>query len=187
MYARGMYRPERHASNVLSAAVEALSTELEAATAEAAEGPGGRGAAITALAAHASGWPIDRLAWSLGLSHSRLVRVVDQLEADGLATRSRGTEDRRTVHVTLTDAGWAAARRITDARLALLDAEVAALDEADREALARICGSILARRVVTARHAQRTCRFCDPDACGHHGGHCPVTRAADVHRAAGAA
>ena len=115
------------------------------------------------------------------------MRVVDQLETDGLVARSRGTEDRRTVHVTLTDAGWAAARRITDSRLALLEAEVGALDAADREALARICGSILARRVETARHAERTCRFCDPEACGHHGGHCPVTRAADVHRAAGRA
>jgi hypothetical protein len=115
------------------------------------------------------------------------VRVVDRLEADGLVTRARGTADRRAVHVSLTEAGWRAAREITDARLALLQADVAALDAADQDALARICGTILARRIDAARMAERTCRFCDPHACGHDDGHCPVTRAADVHRAQGAA
>ena len=182
-----MHRPELHAANVLNAAVAALARELEAVTVASAAGPGGRGAALTALAAFASGSPIDRLAWSLQLSHSRMVRVVDGLEQDGLVTRTRGTADRRAVLVTLTDAGRRVAREITDARLALLQEDVTALDEADREALARICATILERRIGTARAAERTCRFCDPDACGHHDGHCPVTRAADVHRARGAA
>jgi DNA-binding MarR family transcriptional regulator len=178
-----MYRPELHAANVLNATVAALGRELDAVTAEAADGPGGRGAALTALAAFASGSPIDRLAWSLQLSHSRMVRIVDALEADGLVTRSRDTADRRAVLVALTASGRKVAGEITDARLALLREDVAALGEADREALARICGTILARRIGTARAAERTCRFCDPEACGHHDGHCPVTRAADVHRA----
>ena len=182
-----MYRPELHAANVLNAAVAALASELEAVTAASAAGPGGRGAALTALAAFASGSPIDRLAWSLRLSHSRMVRVVDSLEEEGLVTRARGTADRRAVLVGLTAAGRRVAREITDARLALLQEDVAALDEGDREALARICATILDRRIRTARAAERTCRFCDPDACGHHDGHCPVTRAADRHRARGAA
>ncbi len=179
-----MHRPDLHEANVLGAAVDVLARELDAVTVERAWGPGGRGAALTALAAFASGSPIDRLAWSLGLSHSRVVRVVDQLEADGLVTRTRGTADRRAVLVTLTDSGRRVAREITAARLALLQDEVEALDAADRDALARICGSILARRIDAARAAERTCRLCDPDACGHPGA-CPVTRAADVHRAAG--
>jgi hypothetical protein len=28
--------------------------------------------------------------------------------------------------------------------------------------------------------ARRTCRMCDPVACGHHEGRCPVTQAADA-------
>ncbi|MEP6954475.1 MAG: MarR family transcriptional regulator [Solirubrobacteraceae bacterium] len=146
-----------------------------------ASGPGGRAAAVAALGAFASGSPIDRLAWSLGLSHSRVVRVVDELEADGHVTRARGTADRRTVHVTLTDLGRALAGEIAAARLTILRAEVAALDAGDRAALDRICATVLSRRIDSLRAAERTCRLCEPRACGHPD-RCPVTQAADAHR-----
>jgi DNA-binding MarR family transcriptional regulator len=162
--------------------VDALARDVAAATAACASGPGGRAVAVAALAAFASGSPIDRLAWSLGLSHSRVVRLVDQLEADGHVTRARGTADRRTVNVTLTDSGWALASEIAAARLSILRAEVDALDPEDRVALDRICASVLARRIVSLRAAERTCRLCEPHACGHPQ-RCPVTHAADAHRA----
>jgi DNA-binding MarR family transcriptional regulator len=129
-----MHSPALHTANVLGAVVDVLGRELEAASAASASGAGGRAAAVTALAAFASGSPIDRLAFSLGLSHSRVVRLVDQLERDGHVTRARGTPDRRTVHVTLTESGWRLARRITTARLALLREEVEALGADDRGA-----------------------------------------------------
>jgi DNA-binding MarR family transcriptional regulator len=162
--------------------VDALARDVEAATTACASGPGGRAAAVAALAAFASGSPIDRLAMSLGLSHSRVVRLVDQLEADGHVTRARGTADRRTVNVTLTDSGWALAREIATARLSILRAEVDALDPADRAALDRICAIVLARRIDSLRAAERTCRLCEPHACGHPQ-RCPVTQAANAHRA----
>ena len=112
-----------------------------------------------------------------------MVRLVDQLEADGDVTRARGTADRRTVHVTLTDSGWALARKIATARLSILRAEVDALDADDRAALDRICATVLARRIGTLRAAERTCRLCEPHACGHPQ-HCPVTNAANAHRSA---
>jgi DNA-binding MarR family transcriptional regulator len=167
---------------VLGAVVDALARDVDAATTASASGPGGRGAALAALAAFASGSPIDRLAWSLGLSHSRVVRLVDQLEADGHVTRARGTADRRTVNVTLTDSGWALAKEIATARLSILRAEVDALDPDDRAALDRICATVLARRIDSLRAAERTCRMCDPGACGHPR-RCPVTHAANAHRA----
>src|SRR5215212_8809018 len=106
MYARGMRsRAALHTANVLGAMVDVLARDLEAAMAASASRSGGRAAALTALAGFASGSPIDRLAWSLGLSHSRVVRLVDQLEADGHVMRARGTADRRTVNVMLTDLG----------------------------------------------------------------------------------
>src|SRR4051812_19362213 len=72
VYAPGMHSaPGRHTANVLGAVVDGLGRDLETATAAAAAGPGGRAAALTALAAFASGGPIDRLAAGLGLSHSR--------------------------------------------------------------------------------------------------------------------
>jgi DNA-binding MarR family transcriptional regulator len=177
-----MYSEDLHTANVLGAVVDVLRRDLDAAMAASASGPGGRAAAVTALAAFASGGPIDRLAASLGLSHSRVVRLVDQLEADGHVTRARATADRRAVHVTLTDSGWALAREIAAARLALLRAEVDALDADDRAALDRISATILARRIDSIQAAERTCRLCEPHACGHPDG-CPVTRAADAYRA----
>jgi DNA-binding MarR family transcriptional regulator len=185
MYARGMYsrRAALHTANVLGAMVDVLARDVEAAMAASASRSGGRAAALTALAGFASGRPIDRLAWSLGLSHSRVVRLVDQLEADGHVTRGRGTADRRTVHVTLTESGWALAGELATARLSVLREEVDALDAEDRAALDRIGARVLSRRIDSLRAAERTCRLCEPRACGHPR-RCPVTRAADAHRTA---
>ena len=161
--------------------VDLVARDVDAAMVTTASGPGGRAAALAALAAFASGSPIDRLAGALGLSHSRVVRLVDELEADAHVTRTRGTADRRTVHVTLTDSGWALAREIATARLSVLGAEVAALGPDDRAALDRICATLLSRRIDSLRAAERTCRLCEPHVCGHPDG-CPVTHAADAHR-----
>ena len=49
---------------MLGAVVDALARDVAAATSASASGPGGRAAAVAALAAFASGSPIDRLAWS---------------------------------------------------------------------------------------------------------------------------
>jgi DNA-binding MarR family transcriptional regulator len=176
-----MYSPARHTANVLGAVVDVLARDLEAVTAAAASRAGGRAAALTALAGFASGGPIDFLASSLGLSHSRVVRLVDQLEADGHVTRGRGTADRRTVNVALTESGWALAREISAARLSLLREELGALDADDRAALDRIGAKLLSRRIDSVRAAGRTCRMCDPKACGHPR-RCPVTLAANAHR-----
>jgi MarR family transcriptional regulator, negative regulator of the multidrug operon emrRAB len=171
-----------HTANVLGAIVDVLGRELDDAGAASADGPGGRAAAVTALAGFASGSPIDRLAAALGLSHSRVVRLVDELEADGHITRARGRADRRTVLISLTESGRALAAQITAARLSILLDEVRALDEDDRAALDRICGTILARRISSLQAAERTCRLCEPHACGHPE-RCPVTHAADAFRA----
>jgi DNA-binding MarR family transcriptional regulator len=154
---------------VLGAVVDALARDVEAAMSASASGPGGRAAAVAA---------------SLGLSHSRVVRLVDELEAAGHISRARGTADRRTVNVTLTDSGRSLAREIATARLATLRAEVDALDAEDRAALDRICATLLSRRIDSLRAAERTCRLCQPHACGHPQ-RCPVTHAADAHRAGG--
>jgi DNA-binding MarR family transcriptional regulator len=169
---------------VLGAVVDALARDVQAATSASASGPGGRAAALAALAAFASGSPIDRLAGSLGLSHSRVVRLVDQLEADGHVVRARGTADRRTVNVMLTDSGRSLAGEIATARLSILRAEVDALDPEDRAALDRICARVLSQRIDSLRAAERTCRLCEPQACGHPQ-RCPVTHAANAHRVHG--
>jgi hypothetical protein len=85
------------------------------------------------------------------------------------------------VNVTLTDSGRSLAREIATARLSTLRAEVDALDAEDRVALDRICATLLSRRIDSLRAAERTCRLCQPQACGHPQ-RCPVTHAADAHR-----
>ena len=93
-------------------------------------------AALVALHEWAGGRTIETLAGGLRLSHSRTVRVVDRLEAAGLATRARDPADGRGVLVR-PDAGRArrgAAR--ADARAAALEAALAALDGGDRRELA---------------------------------------------------
>src|SRR5215217_2348677 len=174
-------RGDLHTLNVLGAAVDVLARELKAVETTAAGGPGGRAAALTALAAFCSGSPIQRLAHSLGLSHSRTVRLVDRLEAEHLVTRTRDDDNRRNVHVSLTASGRQLAESITAARLESLRPDLETLDRADRAALERISAMILARRITHLTAAEETCRLCDPEACGHPD-RCPVTRAADAYR-----
>ena len=183
IYAPGIDSEARHTANVLGAVVDALARDVEAATAASASGPGGRAAAVAALAAFASGSPIDRLAWSLGLSHSRVVRLVDQLEADGHVTRARGTADRRTVQ--------------RDAHRLGLGAREG---DRDRPAVHPARGGRCAGRRRTARRSIASARPSSPGGstpCARPSGHaacasrtpavirerCPVTHAANAHRA----
>ena len=58
----------------------------------------------------AGGRTVDTLAGGLRLSHSRTVRVIDRLEADGLARRERDPGG-RAQRARVTDAGRRARRR----------------------------------------------------------------------------
>lgn len=48
---------------------------------------------------------MGELGTRLGLDYGTVTPLVKRLEAAGLVTRTRSTEDERTVHITLTDAG----------------------------------------------------------------------------------
>jgi DNA-binding MarR family transcriptional regulator len=167
-----------HDENVIAAATLAVSDHVRSAVEQAAGRGGGGAAALTAL--HAWGEPraIDELALGLRLSHSRAVRVVDALVADGLARRAPDPDDRRRVLVLLTAAGRRTCRRMLRAReLALRDA-IAGLTAEQRTALAEIAEVLVAGRISRRDDAFFVCRFCEPDACGHIDGRCPVTRRA---------
>jgi hypothetical protein len=60
---------------------------------------------------------------------------------------------------------------------------VAGLDAASVRDLDRVLAALLQATIVDLRAAKETCRLCDAHACGHYDGTCPVTRAADRHRA----
>jgi len=170
-----------HDLNVIGAAVVMLGDRIRDATEDASGMGGALPAALSALHVWAGGRTIETLAGGLRLSHSRTVRVVDRLAADGLATRSRDPADGRGVLVHLTPAGHRVGRRVLEARAAALEE---AVGETDRAELAAIAERLLARATTGRRAARAICRLCDSDACGHHDGRCPVTRAADAAEAA---
>jgi DNA-binding MarR family transcriptional regulator len=169
-----------HDQNVVGALVVALGDRIRDATEDAAGMSGALPAALASLREWAGGRTVETLAGGLRLSHSRTVRVVDRLEADGLATRERDPADGRNVLIRLTPAGERAGAAVLAARDAALTEALAALDAPDRRALAGLAEQILAGVTTGRRSAGAICRMCDSHACGHHEGRCPVTQAADA-------
>jgi DNA-binding MarR family transcriptional regulator len=123
---------------------------------------------------------IGRLADALGLTHSGAVRLVSQLEAEGLAVRRIGT-DRRRVQVRLTARGRRRARAARAARDALVRQTMSGLSEGEAAALEGLLAKLIEARVsarIADRRAGRSrawwCRTCDFKACGRPEGRCPA-------------
>jgi MarR family transcriptional regulator, organic hydroperoxide resistance regulator len=93
----------------------------------------------------------ERLVCETG-SPSRLVATV---VAAGLAERSEHSDDRRAVAISLTSAGRAAARKVSDAERALHDGLAAALSAGDIEAIVRGLRKLVRDRPAGAAIARR--------------------------------
>jgi DNA-binding MarR family transcriptional regulator len=156
-----------------------LSDAIREATEAATGMGGGLPAALVSLEEWADGRSVDVLAEAMRVSHSRGVRIVDRLEAAGLARRASDPSDGRHALVWLRPAGRELAQRALEARSRVLRLAVAELDAADVRDLERVLGTLLEATTVDVRAARQTCRLCDAHACGHFEGTCPVTRAAD--------
>src|SRR3954468_24133798 len=179
--------PQAHFSgdeNVVGALVLALGDRMREATEDAAGLGGALPAALISLHEFAGGRPIDALAATLRVTHSRAVRIVDQLAGRGLAHRRADTADRRAVLVDLTPAGRRAAARVMTARADVIRASLGGLTGSERRAFAELVGAVLAEITTSRRQAWSICRMCDVHACGHHEGRCPVTRENDAREAA---
>ena len=163
-------------ANRLGAVALTLSDGIREATEDATGMAGGVPAALVSLHEWADGRSVDVLAGALRVTHSRAVRVVDQLEAAGLARREPDPSDGRRALVRLQPEGHELAERALAARARLLEHVVADLDP---EALDPLLDAILHVTTVDVMAAGRTCRLCDAHACGHEDGSCPVTRAAN--------
>jgi MarR family transcriptional repressor of emrRAB len=171
-------------TNRIGALAIALGDRLRAATEDAADRPASYPAALSALHTWAAGRPVEVLADGLRVSHSRAVRVVDRLEEDGLARRRPDVDDRRAVRIELTARGRRAAARVQAARSAALEKALGGLTPSERAQLGELAALVLGEVTEGRRAARGICRLCDPHACGHYGGDCPVTRAADRAEAA---
>jgi DNA-binding MarR family transcriptional regulator len=178
--------PEAYISpvaNRLGALALTLSDAIRDAT-EAATGlAGALPAALVSLHEWADGRSVDVLADAMRISHSRAVRVVDQLEAAGYARRESDPEDGRRALVWLEQAGHELAEHALVARSDALLLAVAQLGTADTAELDRLLALLLDATTVEPGSAAKTCRLCDAHVCGHYEGSCPVTQAADRRRA----
>jgi DNA-binding MarR family transcriptional regulator len=181
-----VYMPEAYISRVanrLGAITLTLSDGIREATEAATGMAGGIPATLVSLREWADGSSVDALADAMRVSHSRAVRIVDRLEAAGLARRESDPSDGRRALVWLEPEGRELAERALDARSRVLLAAVAELDGADVRDLERLLGALLDATTVSVLAASTTCRLCDAHACGHYEGACPVSQAADRWRA----
>ena len=172
--------PEAYTSqtaNRLGALALTLSDRVREATEAATGMAGGLPAVLVSLAEWADGESVDVLAEAMRVSHSRAVRVVDRLEAAGLARRESDPSDGRRALVWLEPAGRELAARALDARARVLRSAIAGLDAADVGDLERLLGALLGTTTDDVRAARGTCRLCDAHACGHYDGACPVSHA----------
>jgi MarR family transcriptional repressor of emrRAB len=166
--------------NLLAALSLNLAEEGQRAM-EAASGLAGTGAvALLALDEFLGDAHVGRLADVLGLTHSGAVRLVSQLEDEGLAVRRAGA-DRRRVEVRLTAAGRRRAREARAARDAVLEQATAGLSADEAATLEDLLARLVAARTearVAAREAGGSgpwwCRSCDFAACGRPEGRCPA-------------
>ena len=172
------------AANRLGAVALTLSDGMRDATEAATGMAGGLPAALISLREWADGRSVEVLAEAMRVTHSRAVRVVDRLEAAGLARRERDPADGRRALVRLEPAGHELAERALAARAEVLASALEGLQARDVRALERLLGALLDVTTVDVRAAKETCRLCDAHACGHYDGTCPVSLAADRHRAA---
>jgi DNA-binding MarR family transcriptional regulator len=178
--------PQAHTSavaNRLGALALTLSDGVRDATEAATGMAGGLPAALVSLAEWADGRSIDVLAEAMRVSHSRAVRVVDRLEAAGLARREPDPFDGRRALVWLEPAGRELAEEALDARARVLLRAVGELGSEEVQDLERLLGAVLAATTAGGCAAAATCRLCDAHACGHYEGACPVSRAAERYRA----
>lgn len=119
---------------------------------------------------------IEQLAAVLGLSSSGTVRLVDGLVEDGLVTRSRGSDARETT-VALTRAGRRAAKRMVDARAAVLADVLSPLSTGERAIFDDLLDRMLVGIVDGSRAKGWMCRLCDTATCGAERGQpCPITK-----------
>src|SRR5215210_8045827 len=115
--------PEAYISataNRLGAVALTLSDSIREATEAATGMAGGVPAALVSLREWADGSPVEVLAGAMRVSHSRAVRVVDRLEAAGLARREPDPSDGRRALVRLEPPGRDLAERALEARARVL-------------------------------------------------------------------
>lgn len=155
----------------------ALSLALADAQTRAVHEASGLGSAACAAINTLAQYPdqtIRQLATIAGLTHSVMVRTVDALVRDGLATKGVGA-DKREALVRLTAEGETARTRLAEARTGVLARALTDVPFDRQEALVATISDMLSALTETRPQADYICRLCDEATCGQG---CPVERRA---------
>ncbi len=169
-----MSQPAARSANLLGSVGLAVSDRICAAGEDELGLGGSAPVAIVALSTYLADEPLDVIARAFGITASAVVRLVDRLEAEGLAQRHPGPDGRR-VAVRLTAKGDRRAKAILARRERELGQVLKALSAVEQRELTRLHEKILAQLPDDVPGARRVCRFCDVHACGHYDGCCFVT------------
>ena len=155
----------------------ALSLVIADQSADAMDEAGGKSpssaAALSALLHFLDAPSVDRLRQVLGLTPSGTVRLVDRLEGAGYVRRGPGA-DGRSVSVSLTESGRAAAERVAAARADVLERALGVLSPAERRAFEQLAGKLLVGMMRGPGAVRWICRLCDTGVCRGTEGGCPV-------------
>lgn len=98
----------------------------------------------------------SRIAGACGVTRATITGLLDGLESDGLISRSRGTGDRRTLHVQLTAQGRRFLDGMMPAHFRRMARLMAGLDAKERGALRRIADRIAANVADLTSEPTRT-------------------------------
>lgn len=158
-------------SNLLGALALALSDAQDAA-ARSASGLGSSACSALVVLSFYPGTPIRTLADILGLTHSVVVRLTEDLAIRGLVEREAGSKDKRQVHVRLSPSGAQAAEAILEARRTTLGAVLRQVPKEAHPALGDAVSHMLVALTQSRAAADHICRLCDEDACPQD--RCPV-------------
>ena len=154
--------------NIVAAFALALTDKVNAAIKEAGGHNPTTAAALIQIGFNSS-LSIDRLRSIIGLSHSAAVRVIDQLQKEGLVERARLLKheqgDSRVAHLVLTGTGRAEMERILSARRRIATPVFAGLDGSQRAALTALVERILPEVISSRADEDTTCRLCDERIC----------------------
>lgn len=163
-----------HTANLLGATALAVN-DLALTGATKSAGTSGSGAAALVVLSASPGLSVTELGRRVGLSQPAAARMVDSLEAGGLAERRQGSG--RWVAVKPTRAGRRAARTMLAARRTPLHEILNVLDGEEREALDGLLAKLLTRVYGEVGNADLLCRLCDRAGCVRDGAVCPVGQA----------
>jgi len=112
-----------------------------------------------------SGDSIDALRHRLGLSHSAVVRLTDQLVEQGYIQKERTVKsDARVAVLTLTAQGKKQRSAVLAARRKTLEKLLKPLNGKELKLLGQLAEKILLAGVSSSIEAERVCRFCDTPA-----------------------